>query len=299
MIVTIDGPAASGKGTVAKGLAARLGFAYLDTGAMYRAVALAAARAGVSCDDSAGIAGLLPTIHIEMPPDRVLLNTEDVTEAIRAPEVSQGASKVAAIAAVRAFLVPQQRRIGQGRDIVCEGRDQGTVVFPRAECKIYLTAAILRRHFEATGQITWKNEPGNRVGLKFVDLSEALNLQIKEWLWAKSISGESSQNAEFQDLSLEAGPAEHPAPQREKTTEPVALRWFEPVATTQPPDPIYTASPSVVPSDSVPIAPQAPATGATTTTPFGAYATLERPRPDYKAFRGIQRRGRHLCEDRV
>jgi cytidylate kinase len=142
MIVTIDGPAASGKGTVAKGLAGRLGFAYLDTGAMYRAVALAATRAGAACDDAATVVAILPTIHIEMPPDRVLLNDEDVTEWIREPEVSQGASKVAAIPAVRAFLVPQQRRIGEGRDIVCEGRDQGTVVFPDAPVKFYVTADV-------------------------------------------------------------------------------------------------------------------------------------------------------------
>ncbi len=79
----------------------------------------------------------LPGIHIEMPPERVLLNDEDVTEAIRTPEVSQGASKVAAIPQVRAFLVPQQQRIAEGRDIVCEGRDQGTVVFPHAPVKFY------------------------------------------------------------------------------------------------------------------------------------------------------------------
>jgi TonB family protein len=118
------------------------------------------------------------------------------------------------------------------------------------------------RRFEAAGQITWKNEPGNRVGLRFVDLSHASNLQIKEWLSAKSSSGEFSQNAEFPDLSMEAGPPEHPPPQRETTTEPIASRWFEPVAKAQPPDPIYTGSPTLVPSDSVPIAPQAPASGA-------------------------------------
>jgi cytidylate kinase len=152
MIVTIDGPAASGKGTVAKGLATRLGYAYLDTGAMYRAVALFAMRRGVNCDDAAAVERELPEIHIEMPPDRVLLNGEDVTAAIRDPVVSQGASKVAAIPAVRAFLVPQQRRIGLGRDIVCEGRDQGTVVFPDAPVKFYVTATICvraeRRHRE-------------------------------------------------------------------------------------------------------------------------------------------------------
>src|SRR5262245_37358102 len=145
MIVTIDGPAASGKGTVARGLATRLGFAYLDTGAMYRAVALFAIRRGIDCASAAAVERELPEIHIEMPPDHVLLNGEDVTEAIRAPEVSQGASKVAAISAVRAFLVPQQRRIGLGRDIVCEGRDQGTVVFPDAPVKFYVTASICVR----------------------------------------------------------------------------------------------------------------------------------------------------------
>ena len=142
MIITIDGPAASGKGTVAKSLAVRLGFAYLDTGAMYRAVALFSLRRGVACDDAAGVVAELPEIHIEMPPERVLLNGEDITEAIRTPEVSQGASKVAAIPQVRAFLVPQQRRIAEGCDIVCEGRDQGTVVFPDAPVKFFITADV-------------------------------------------------------------------------------------------------------------------------------------------------------------
>jgi cytidylate kinase len=139
MIVTIDGPAASGKGTVARGLAARLDFAYLDTGAMYRAVGLASLKAGVAGNNAAAI---LPRIDIEMPDDRVLLNGEDVTEAIRAPEVSRAASQVAAITAVREFLVPQQRRIAGARNIVCEGRDQGTVVFPNAEVKFYVTADV-------------------------------------------------------------------------------------------------------------------------------------------------------------
>lgn len=154
MIVTIDGPAASGKGTVARGIATRLGFAYLDTGAMYRAVALATLRAGADCSDPVALDRILPDVHIEMPPDRVLLNGGDVTEAIRAPEVSQGASKVAAVAAVRAFLVPQQQRIGTGRSMVSEGRDQGTVVFPDAPVKFFVTAdprvRAERRHLELT-----------------------------------------------------------------------------------------------------------------------------------------------------
>jgi cytidylate kinase len=140
MIVTIDGPAASGKGTVARGLASHLGFAYLDTGAMYRAVAIFAIRRHLSCEDAVAVEAILPEIHIEMPPDRVLLNGEDVTETIRVPQVSQGASKVAAISAVRAFLVPQQRRIAEGQNIICEGRDQGTVVFPDACVKFFIKA---------------------------------------------------------------------------------------------------------------------------------------------------------------
>jgi CMP/dCMP kinase len=142
MIVTLDGPAASGKGTLAKGLANRLGFAYLDTGAMYRAVAHAALAQRVALDDAAAITSLLPTIHIEMPPDRVLLNGEDVTQQIRVPAASQGASKVAAIPDVRSFLIPQQRRIAAGRNIICEGRDQGTVVFPNAPAKFFITAEV-------------------------------------------------------------------------------------------------------------------------------------------------------------
>jgi CMP/dCMP kinase len=142
MIVTIDGPAASGKGTAASGIAARLDFEYLDTGAMYRAVALAVARRGIPWDDHAAVAAALPDIHIDMQPGRVLVNGEDVTTAIRAPEVSDGASKVGEIAAVREFLIPQQRRIAAGRDIVCEGRDQGTVVFPDAPVKFFITADV-------------------------------------------------------------------------------------------------------------------------------------------------------------
>ncbi|HEV3386126.1 MAG TPA: (d)CMP kinase [Gemmata sp.] len=145
MIITIDGPAASGKGTAAKGIAERLGFEYLDTGAMYRAVALAAIRGRISCDDRLGVAGILSQITLEMPPGRVILNGDDVTEPIRSPELSQGASKVAEIPAVRSFLIPQQRQIASGRNIICEGRDQGTVVFPDAPLKFFITADVRTR----------------------------------------------------------------------------------------------------------------------------------------------------------
>lgn len=145
MIITIDGPAASGKGTVARGIADRLGFEYLDTGAMYRAIALAAIRRQIDCGDWAAVTAILPSLTIDMPRDRVVLNGEDVSEPIRGPGLSQGSSKVAEIPAVRSFLIPQQRQIALGRDIICEGRDQGTIVFPDASIKFFITAEINTR----------------------------------------------------------------------------------------------------------------------------------------------------------
>jgi cytidylate kinase len=140
MIVTIDGPAGSGKSSAAKALARRLGFEFLDTGAMYRAVALAVLRAGVRLDDQAALARLLAGLDLKMLDGRVILGGEDVSSQIRTPEVSVGSSVVAAIPAVRYRLVELQRQIAAGRNIVCEGRDQGTVVFPDAGCKFFLTA---------------------------------------------------------------------------------------------------------------------------------------------------------------
>ena len=140
MIVTIDGPSGVGKSTVTKALAARLGFEYLDTGAMFRAVALAMLRSGIDLDDHAAVAAALAGRHVEMPPGRVLLNGEDVSGLIRTPEVSQGASKVGLVPAVRRFLAEEQRQAAAGHDIVCEGRDQGSFVFPDAACKFFLTA---------------------------------------------------------------------------------------------------------------------------------------------------------------
>lgn len=140
MIVTIDGPSGVGKSTVTRAVASRLGFEYLDTGAMFRAVALAMVRKGVALEDHTAIGDALAGLHVELLPGRILLNGEDVAGAIRTPEVSQGASKVAVVAAVRVFLAAEQRATANGRDIVCEGRDQGSFVFPHAECKFFLTA---------------------------------------------------------------------------------------------------------------------------------------------------------------
>lgn len=140
MIVTIDGPAGAGKSTAARTLAARLGFEFLDTGAMFRAVALAAIRAGVALDDAAGLERVVAGLRLELRGGQVLLDGEDVSALIRTPEVSAGSSVVAASAVVRPRLAGLQRQIAADRRMVCEGRDQGTVVFPDAGCKFFLTA---------------------------------------------------------------------------------------------------------------------------------------------------------------
>ncbi len=140
MIITIDGPAGSGKSSAAKELARRLGFEFLDTGAMYRAVTLAALRGGVDVSDPQAMQHLLDELRLEMSPGRVLLNGEDVSQKIRAGTVTAASGAVADSPVVRRRLVEWQRQIAAGRNMVCEGRDQGTVVFPEAECKFFLVA---------------------------------------------------------------------------------------------------------------------------------------------------------------
>jgi cytidylate kinase len=153
VVVAIDGPAGAGKSTIARRLAQRLGFTYIDTGAMYRAVALWALRQGVSWEDMHRMEQLAIAADIELSPGRISLNGEDVTEAIRTPEVSSGASKVAVIPGVRRAMVAKQRAIGRRLSVVMEGRDIGTVVFPDADVKIYLDARpeerVRRRYQEA------------------------------------------------------------------------------------------------------------------------------------------------------
>jgi len=139
-VVAIDGPAGAGKSTIAKRVAARLGFTYIDSGAMYRAVALWALRQNVDPGDMHRMEQLAMAAEIELSPGRIRLNGEDVTEAIRTPEVSGGASKVAVIPGVRRALVAKQRLMGERSSVVMEGRDIGTVVFPGADVKIFLDA---------------------------------------------------------------------------------------------------------------------------------------------------------------
>jgi cytidylate kinase len=145
MIITIDGPAGAGKSSAAKALARRLGFEYLDTGAMYRAVALAGRRAGIDLRDQDALARLLTGLRLETSPGRVVLNGEDVSQAIRTTEITAAVGAVADSPLVRRHLAGLQRTIAAGRDMVCEGRDQGTVVFPDAVCKFFLLADPVER----------------------------------------------------------------------------------------------------------------------------------------------------------
>lgn len=145
LIIAIDGPVGSGKSTLARRVAALMGYVYIDTGAMYRAVALKALRRGVPLDAAGQLTALAGDTRIDLRAEdggqRVFLDGEDVTSAIRTPEVSQGASKVAVVPGVRHVLVAEQRRAGAQGGVVMEGRDIGSVVFPDAELKIFLTAS--------------------------------------------------------------------------------------------------------------------------------------------------------------
>jgi len=145
LVIAIDGPVGSGKSTAARRVAELLGYTYIDTGAMYRAVALKALRAKIAMDATEKLVELAASARIDLRPQdgmqRVLLDGEDVTAAIRTPEVSQAASKIAVIEGVRHVLVAEQRRAGANGGVVMEGRDIGSVVFPDAELKVFLTAS--------------------------------------------------------------------------------------------------------------------------------------------------------------
>ena len=159
MIITIDGPAGAGKSSVAKLLAARLGFRFLDTGAMYRAVALAGMRKGLDWDRPGDLAELAKQIELRVEGERIFLDGEDVSAAIRTTDVTAVTRYAADNPAVRAQLVALQRRTAAGRNIVTEGRDQGTVAFPDAECKIFLTAGPEERARRRLDELLAKNEP--------------------------------------------------------------------------------------------------------------------------------------------
>jgi cytidylate kinase len=149
IVVAIDGPSGAGKSTVARQLAERLGYLYIDTGAMFRAVALTVKRANVSLEDDAALAALCRDLEITFVRQggtyRVLANGEDVSDAIRTPEISLLTSRISTKKAVREVLLHEQRRMGRAGNVVLEGRDIGSVVFPHADVKFFLSASAEER----------------------------------------------------------------------------------------------------------------------------------------------------------
>jgi cytidylate kinase len=159
-VVAIDGPAGAGKSTVAKALALRLGYTFLDSGALYRAGAWAALRQGIVWSDGRALGQLIHNLDIRFDEaNHVTVDGEDVTEEIRRPEISEGASQVSAFVEVRAGLLALQRRIGASGRVVAEGRDMGTVVFPDARAKFFLTAPIEERARRRTLELVEKRRP--------------------------------------------------------------------------------------------------------------------------------------------
>ena len=145
LLITIDGPAGAGKTTVSKALAERLGYQYVDTGALYRAVAVVAVEKGIKPEDDTGLQKLCASLQLEFKRTaqgtRLLANSVDVTDLLRTPEVSMQASAVSARPVVREFLLSLQRKLGREKSVVFEGRDMGTVVFPSADIKFFLEAS--------------------------------------------------------------------------------------------------------------------------------------------------------------
>jgi cytidylate kinase len=176
LVVAIDGPAGSGKSTVARLVAKALGFLFLDTGAIYRALALRASRAGVAWDDGRRLASLARDMRLDFRPteqsQRVVLDGEDVSEAIRTPEMSKGASAVSRHGPVREALLELQRGFGESASLVAEGRDVGTVVFPAAAVKVFLVADPEVRARRRWGDL-------QRAGLIDVPLEQVLREQVE------------------------------------------------------------------------------------------------------------------------
>lgn len=165
VIIAIDGPSASGKSTTAKLLAQKLGYVYLDTGAMYRACALQAVREGIKADDEDTITDMMDRVRLDISytasGNVISLNGENVSEQIRTPEISAMASAVSAIGSVRVKMVELQRRIGAAGGVVLDGRDIGTVVFPEAACKFFLVASIDERAKRRSLELQAKGLPAN------------------------------------------------------------------------------------------------------------------------------------------
>lgn len=160
--VAIDGPAGAGKSTIARAAAAQLGFVYVDTGALYRTIGLAVCRRGIDGTDTAGIVHTLPEIRVELTyqdgAQHVLLDGEDVSDAIRTPEISVYASQVSVVPEVRAYLLDLQRDMARTQSVIMDGRDIGTVILPDARVKIFLTASPEKRAVRRCAELREKGQ---------------------------------------------------------------------------------------------------------------------------------------------
>lgn len=170
-VIAVDGPSASGKGTVAQLVAEALGFGYLDSGALYRVVAFAAKQNGITWSDAEAVAACAKTLDIHFIKDQVYLNGNDISEEIRSEEMGKGASQVAVHAPLRAALVDLQHNFRQEPGLVADGRDMGTVIFPDAELKIFLTASTETRAERRYKQLIGKGLPADYENI-LLDLQE-------------------------------------------------------------------------------------------------------------------------------
>ncbi len=177
MIVAIDGPAGAGKSTVARTLATRLGFRYLDTGAMYRALTQLALDAGISLEDGATLGGLALREPVSFEGDRVFIHDQDVTDEIRLPRIDRVVSSVARHPEVREVMRERQRELGSHGDAVIEGRDIGTVVCPNADVKVYLVADAAERARRRTADRPEIGEEALATDLRLRDQRDAVQMQ--------------------------------------------------------------------------------------------------------------------------
>lgn len=164
-VITIDGPTASGKGTVASRVAQTLGFAFLDSGALYRLTALSAQQAGVDLTDEAALAKVAASLDVRFNGEQILLSGKDVGDTIRVEQVGNAASRIAALPAVRQALVDLQRSFLKTPGLVADGRDMGTVIFPQATLKVFLTASVEARADRRYKQLIGKGFPANMAAL--------------------------------------------------------------------------------------------------------------------------------------
>jgi len=164
-VITIDGPTASGKGTVATRVAQTLGFALLDSGALYRLTALAATESGMDLGDEPGLVGIAAGLDIRFEGERILLSGREVSDAIRAEAVGVAASRIAILPGVRSALVDLQHGFRRAPGLVADGRDMGTVIFPDADLKVFLTASVEARADRRYKQLIGKGFPANMLAL--------------------------------------------------------------------------------------------------------------------------------------